>query len=293
LTATATARNGGSNSFAYSWQQTGGPAVTLGTPTSATATFTAPNPGGTHTFRATVIDGNGYVSTQTTSVRSNNPASVPVASPAGPYSLVERRTLAFNVASTDPESDGLTYVVTNLPAGATFNAATGAFSWPNAGPPNTYNLEIRANDGTVNSAPLAVAITVRANTAPTVSIAPVSTFNVTTGQAVNFTSAGVDVDGDGLTYATTGVPAGATFNNATGAFTWPSTGPAGTYSVGVTASDGFLTSAVATAAITVTAPPAPPPSGGGGGGGALNGIWALLLMLALPLARRRHTHAAR
>jgi len=32
-------------------------------------------------------------------------------------------------------------------------------------------MEIRANDGTVNSAALPVAITVRANTAPTVSIA--------------------------------------------------------------------------------------------------------------------------
>jgi serine protease len=166
LTATATARNGGSGTFAYSWQQTAGPAVTLNSTSGAMVSFTAPNPGGTHTFRVGVTDGNGYTSTQTATVRTNNAPAAPVASPGGPYAVVAGGTLSFSVAATDPEADVLTYVATNVPTGASFTAASGAFSWSNAGPAGTYNMEVRANDGNVNSAPLAVTITVSAAPPP-------------------------------------------------------------------------------------------------------------------------------
>lgn len=166
LAATATARNGGSGAFSYSWQQTAGSAVTLNSTTGATVSFTAPNPGGPHTFRATVTDGNGYTSAQTATVRTNNAPTTPAASPGGPYSVAVGSTLSFTVSANDPESDALTYVATNVPVGASFTAATGAFSWPNAGPSGTYNMAVRANDGNVNSAPLTITITVSTTPAP-------------------------------------------------------------------------------------------------------------------------------
>jgi len=158
LQATATARNGGSTAFAYRWTQIAGPPVTLSGATTASASFVGTNPGGTHTFEVTVTDGNGYVARQTASVRSNNP---PVMNPMPPQTVVQGGNLVFTVSATDPENDVRTYVATNLPAGATFAAATGQFSWLSvAAAPGTYSFTVMANDGTVNSAPISVSITV-------------------------------------------------------------------------------------------------------------------------------------
>jgi serine protease len=158
LQATATARNGGSGSFTYAWTQTGGPPVTLSNAGAASASFVGTNPGGTHTFRVTVTDGNGYVVTQTASVRSNNP---PATQPVPAQTVVQGGSLSFTVRATDPENDTVTYVASNLPAGSTFAAATGQFSWPSVGAaPGLYSFTVMANDGTVNSVPVTVNITV-------------------------------------------------------------------------------------------------------------------------------------
>lgn len=164
LQATATARNGGNPAFTYAWAQIGGPPVTLSGATTASASFVGTNPGGTHTFQVTVTDGNGYVVRQTASVRSNNP---PVMRPAPPQTVVQGGNLAFTVSATDPENDVLTYVATNLPAGATFSAATGQFSWLSVpASPGTYSFTVMANDGTVNGAPITVSINVTAPPPP-------------------------------------------------------------------------------------------------------------------------------
>ncbi len=164
LQATATARNGGSTAFTYAWAQIGGPPVTLSGATTASASFVGTNPGGTHTFEVTVTDGNGYVVRQTASVRSNNP---PVMNPTPPQTVVQGGNLVFTVRATDPENDAFTYVATNLPAGATFSAATGQFSWLSvAASPGTYSFTVMANDGTVNGAPMTVSINVTAPPPP-------------------------------------------------------------------------------------------------------------------------------
>jgi hypothetical protein len=132
--------------------------VTLSGATTASASFVGTNPGGTHTFEVTVTDGNGYVAQQTASVRSNNP---PVMNPTPTQTVVQGGNLVFTVSATDPENDVRTYVATNLPADATFAAATGQFSWVSvAASPGTYSFTVMANDGTVNSAPISVSITV-------------------------------------------------------------------------------------------------------------------------------------
>lgn len=158
LQATATARNGGSTAFGYAWRQLTGPMVTLTGTTTATATFVGTNPGGTHTFELAVTDSNGYVVRQTASVRSNNPPTMN-ALPA--QTVMQGNSLSFTVSGTDPENDTLTYVATNLPAGSTFAAATGQFSWPSvSAAPGTYSFTVMANDGTVNSAPITMNINV-------------------------------------------------------------------------------------------------------------------------------------
>jgi hypothetical protein len=111
-----------------------------------------------------VRDGNGYQVTQAVSVRSNNAATI---APVANVSVIQGSSVTVNVAATDPENDVLTYVATNLPAGSTFSAASGQFSWSNvAAALDTYTFNVVANDGTVNSASVAVNVTVAAAPPP-------------------------------------------------------------------------------------------------------------------------------
>jgi hypothetical protein len=146
----------------------------------------------------------------------------------------------------------LTFAATGLPTGATFSAA-GVFDWP-AAVAGVYTVSITASDGSLSSAVRAVTLTVGANNPPVVS--PIPNQSARVGQTVTFTAAATDVDGDTLSFAATGLPSGATFTSA-GAFSWPNASPAGTYSVSITASDGFLTSAPRTVSIGVLANTAP------------------------------------
>ena len=146
---TAAPRNGGSPAFVYTWIQTGGPPVSLLNADTANASFVATNPGGTHTFQATVIDGNGYSVSHTVTTRSNNVATV---NPVVAQSVEVGSALQFKVSASDPEQDQLTLIASGLPPGSVFDAATGDFIWANPAPAGDYAFTVVANDGTVNSA---------------------------------------------------------------------------------------------------------------------------------------------
>ncbi len=157
LSGSAAAQNGGSTAFTYTWTQIGGSTVTIVNANQANASFVAPTPGSTMQFRLTVLDGNGLTATATTSVRSNG---APTVNAVSAKSVANGSTLNFTVSGTDPESDTLTYIASGLPTGATFNAATGAFSWPNAGPVGSYSFTVAASDGIATSSDVTVSITV-------------------------------------------------------------------------------------------------------------------------------------
>src|SRR6185312_10589008 len=57
--------------------------------------------------------------------------TAPVLAPIGGKSIAEQATLSFTIAATDADlpADTLTYSASGLPAGATFDPATRAFSW--------------------------------------------------------------------------------------------------------------------------------------------------------------------
>lgn len=63
-------------------------------------------------------------------------------------SVDENRSLAFTVAATDPDGDELAYTASGLPAGASFDAATGRFSWtPDYTQSGQYTVTFTAGDG--------------------------------------------------------------------------------------------------------------------------------------------------
>ena len=250
LTGTATAGSSGAAAdLSYAWQQLSGPVVTLSGATTPTASFTAPSPGGALSFRFTASDVTGASASATVNLRSN---TVPVLAAIPDQSVRAGQAVRFTVSGSDAEGDTLTFSASGLPAGATFTAA-GVFDWA-ATVAGVYSVSVTASDGSLSSAAQTVRITVAPNSAPTVNVIPNQSARV--GQTVAFVAAASDAEGDAVTFAATGLPAGATFT-AAGAFSWPNAAPAGTYTVSVTATDGFLTSAARTVTVAVLANTAP------------------------------------
>lgn len=86
----------------------------------------------------------------------------PVLNPIGNQTVDEGTALQFTVSGTDPDSDSLTYSVSNLPPGASFSPSSGVFSWtPDYSQAGTYpNIVFTVSDGNI-SASKAITITVR------------------------------------------------------------------------------------------------------------------------------------
>lgn len=161
---------------------------------------------------------------------------------------------------TDADGDALTAVLATGPANAaafTLNA-DGSFSYtPNAGA-TSDSFTYMANDGTVNSAPVTVTITVD----PVPNTAPVavndSGYTVTEGSILSVAAAGVlandtDADGNALTAVLVTSPTGGSVTlNADGSFSYTPNAGTTTDSFTYMANDGLANSNVATVSITVT-----------------------------------------
>jgi hypothetical protein len=98
---------------------------------------------------------------------------------------------------------------------------------------------------------------------------------VVRGGNLSFTATATDAENNTVVFAASGLPAGSTFDAATGVFTWNSASPAGAYSFTITPNDGIFSGTPQTVTITVVA--------SRGGGGAM-GWPELLAMLALASA---------
>jgi hypothetical protein len=176
-----------------------------------------------------------------------------------PLTVAENAALAFTLVATDADGDALTYSYTPAVTGATFNTATGAFSWtPSYTDAGTYTLAFGVTDGTVSASPLSVTINVTdVNRAPTLTLNPAGpAFTVAEGAAFTLTLIGADLDTDNtLTYSMVTTPpaiAGAALT-AGGVFTWtPTYAQSGSYSIDFKVADYKGTTAVGGSA-TVTA----------------------------------------
>ncbi len=164
----------------------------------------------------------------------------PVLAAIGDRSVDEGATLSFTLSATDQDGDGLTFSASGLPAGATLDGGTGAFSWtPGYDQAGGHAVTFTVTDDGTPARDDSETVTITAND---VNRAPVlgSVGNRSTaeGTALSFTVAATDADGDGLTYSATGLPAGATLDAGTGAFSWtPGYDQAGDHSVTFSVAD--------------------------------------------------------
>ena len=80
--------------------------------------------------------------------------------------------LQFTASATDAEGDEVAFIGSGLPAGATFNAVTGVFTWSKAQPAGDYTFVIQPTDGATLGASMSVKISVT-TAIPVVPVVPV------------------------------------------------------------------------------------------------------------------------
>ncbi|MBI2574383.1 tandem-95 repeat protein [Candidatus Woesearchaeota archaeon] len=160
-----------------------------------------------------------YAMTSPVTITVGNVNATPVLASIGNKTVSENSALTFVISATDPDNNNLTYSMTSvagvgasaLPATATFDASTHAFTWtPTNGNSGTYAATFTAiDDGSPHMSTYEnITITVTdVNRAPVLSA--VSSLTTTVGSAATFTLAASDPDGGSLTYSATGLPAGA------------------------------------------------------------------------------------
>ncbi len=149
---------------------------------------------------------------------------------------------SFTPTASDADNDRLTFSISNKPAWATFDPATGQLSGT---PSDTHvgassNISISVSDGVaeaVSLQPFEIQV-VSLNHVPAISGLPATSIDV--GSAYGFTPTADDADGDSVTFSIANQPGWATFDPATGRLSGtPAVGDVGiTSDIVITASDG-------------------------------------------------------
>ncbi|MEN3068951.1 beta strand repeat-containing protein [Uliginosibacterium sediminicola] len=216
---------------------------------------------GSHSISLVFNDGQANsvaYSQQVTTLASSNQA--PLASEVS-YSLstatvgqVYQVTLPASLFS-DPDGDALSWSVSGLPSGLSFDAATRTLSGTLSSS-GSYTLTVTATDPSGAQAQRSFSLSVEAaNAAPLASEASYSLSAATVGQAYQVTlpsSLFSDADGDALSWSVSGLPSGLSFD-ATGLSLSGSPLQAGAYPLLISVSDGRGGSATRSILLTVQA----------------------------------------
>jgi len=213
---------------------------------------------GSDSFKFNASDGELESNTATVSVTITNVNDPPVANP-GSFSVDEDTILTENLSASDGDGDPLIYsIVSSAGKGSVTitNPSSGAFRYvPSANVNGNDSFTFRVSDGalTSNTATVSLSIT-PVNDAPVAEDLSVDTQE---NQTVTGTFYGSDVDGDALSYSivTNGGTGTATVTNpSSGAFSYtPNAGVSGTDSFTYRASDGIVSSNVATITVDISA----------------------------------------
>ena len=216
---------------------------TLGTISGNQVTYT-PNSNyfGSDTFTFKTNDGFADSNTSTISITVNPINDTPVAN--ADFVTTPEDTLAtIDLSGTDVDGNALSYfIVSGVNHGTLGEISSNHISYT---PSSNYNgsdsFTFKVNDGTVDSAPATVSITVTpVNDPPVLNLIGNKTVNELTN--LTFTATATDPDSS-LTYSLIAAPSGATIASDTGVFSFTPTeaqGP-GEYTLTVNVSDGIET----------------------------------------------------
>ena len=201
--------------------------------------------GGVYTAVITVSDGNGGTVTQTIAFNVANPAPVAAADSA---TTDEDTPTTINVLAndTDPDGDPLTVTSADAQNGTVVINADGTITYtPNPGFNGSDTITYEISDGNGGTSIAVVTVTINDVNDPPVAVGTIGNQTNLDAQAITLPVAGAfsDPDGDALTYAATGLPAGLTIDPVTGVISGTIDNSAsqvggGTYAITVFADDG-------------------------------------------------------
>lgn len=217
------------NALTFAWTQTGGPPVTLASPSFANPSLIAPavEVETALIFQLTVSDGGATSAPDTVTVLvlpvTPPPANQRPVANAGPDRTV---TAGSPVAldgtpSSDPDGDALTFTWTQIEGPAiilsSFQVASPSFAAPNVHVPTMLTFALVVNDGQAASTPDTVAVLVLPVAPPALNHRPVANAGpdqiVRESKSVTLdATTSTDPDGDVIIYrwSIVGVPAGST-----------------------------------------------------------------------------------
>jgi alpha-tubulin suppressor-like RCC1 family protein len=169
--------------------------------------------------------------------------SAPILDAVGNKVISKTALVSFTIFAVDADvEDTLTYSSPDLPAGATLNSVTGAFSWQTPNLDRNYDVTFVVSDDGFPSYSDSETITI---TVGNVDRPPLLTSpgdkSVDETQLLTFTLSATDPDLDSITYSMTPTLQGVTLNSTSGLFSWtPTYEQSGIYPVTFTATANAL-----------------------------------------------------
>ena len=217
----------------------------------------AANYNGADSFTFVVNDGTVDSAPAMVSITVSPINDPPVANPQA-VMMAEDTAVAITLTGSDPDGDPLTYSVASGPSYGTLSGTAPALSYvPTTSYHGPDSLTFVVNDGTVDSAPAMVNITVTPVNDPPVANPQAVTMAEDTAVAITLTAS--DANGDPLTYNVVTQPAHGFLTGAAPDLTYsPVTNYHGPDSFTFRANDGQADSAPATVSFTVTSVNDPP-----------------------------------
>ncbi|MDY7233224.1 Ig-like domain-containing protein [Hyalangium rubrum] len=248
ITLSAVDPEGNSITFALASQPAHG--TLIGTPPSLSyrpeADYSGPD-----SFTFTASDGQATSAPGTISITVTPVNDAPVA--LGQSFTVEEDTpIPVTLTGSDVDGDSLTFDIVSRPTRGTLSGTPPSLTYtPGANYHGQDSFTFTAFDGQASSAPATISITLTpVNDTPT---ATARTLTVQEDSQLTVTLAGVDPDGDALTFAVVSQPSHGSLTGTPPSLTYkPEPNYKGPDSFTFTASDGATTSSAATVSITVT-----------------------------------------
>ncbi|WP_205370080.1 Ig-like domain-containing protein [Thermoleptolyngbya sp. PKUAC-SCTB121] len=198
--------------------------ITAFDPNTGAFTYTPnPNANGSDSFSFRVFDGFEESEPATITITITPVNDAPVAN-AATLNTRTGKTEAGVLTATDVEGDPLSFSIVSAPTNGTvtiINALTGEYTYtPNAGFSGSDSFTFRANDGTDDSAPATVSITVAPNSAP---VATNGSLNTRVNAERSGRLVATDPDGDIIRFSIVTAPSYGSVvitNTATGTYTY-------------------------------------------------------------------------